>query len=57
MLAADLVDMQAFSRNKKGYKYKYEYILMIIDVFSKYRWAIPLKTNTGLELSKAFSKL
>ena len=51
--AADLVDMQAFSRNNKGYKY----ILMIIDVFSKYGWAIPLKTKTGLEVSEAFSKL
>ena len=45
--------MQAFSRNNKGYKY----ILMIIDVFSKYGWAIPLKTKTGLEVSEAFSKL
>ena len=30
--AADLVDMQYYSRSNKGYKY----ILMIIDVFSKY---------------------
>ena len=30
--AADLVEMQSFSRINKGYKY----ILMIIDVFSKY---------------------
>ena len=51
--AADLVDMQVFSRYNKGYKY----ILMIIDVFSKYGWAIPLKTKTGLEVSKAFSNL
>ena len=37
--AADLVDMQYYSRSNKGYKY----ILMIIDVFSKYGWAEPLK--------------
>ena len=30
--AADLVDMQSFSRSNKGYKY----IMMIIDVFSMY---------------------
>ena len=51
--AADLVDMQAFSRSNKGYKY----ILMIIDVFSKYGWAIPLKTKTGIEVEKAFADL
>ena len=26
---------------------------MIIDVFSKYEWAIPLKTKTGSEVTKA----
>ena len=51
--AADLVEMQAFARQNKGYKY----ILMIIDVFSKFGWAIPLKTKTGLEVSKAFHDL
>ena len=30
---------------------------MIIDVFSKFGWAIPLKTKTGLEVSKAFHDL
>ena len=39
--AADLVDMQYYSRTNKGYKY----ILMIIDVFSKYGWAEPLKNK------------
>ena len=47
---ADLVDMQSFSRSNKGFKY----ILMVIDVFSKYGWAIPSKTKTGLEVMKAF---
>lgn len=51
--AADLVDMQYFAHGNKGYKY----ILMIIDVFSKYGWAIPLKTKTGIEVTKAFSDL
>ena len=43
--AADLVDMQQFSRSNAGFKY----ILMIIDVFSKYGWAIPMKNKTGAE--------
>ena len=51
--AADLVEMQAFARQIKGYKY----ILMIIDVFSKFVWAIPLKTKTGSEVRKAFHDL
>ena len=30
---------------------------MIIDVFSKYGWAIPLKTKTGPEAAKVFQDL
>ena len=30
---------------------------MIIDVFSKYGWAIPIKTKKGIEISKAFEML
>ena len=51
--AADLVEMQSFSRSNKGFKY----ILMIIDVFSKYGWAVPLKSKTGLEVTKSFQNL
>ena len=32
---------------------------MVLDLFSKYRWIVPLKTKTGsesLELSEAFLK-
>ena len=51
--AADLVDMQSFAKNNKGFKY----ILMIIDLFSKYGWAFPMKTKTGLEVTKNFEHL
>ena len=51
--AADLVDMQYYARTNKGYKY----ILMIIDVYSKYGWAIPLKTKKGVEVAEAFAEL
>ena len=51
--AADLVDMQYYSRSNKGCKY----ILMIIDVFSKYGWAEPLKNKTGAEIVRAFTDI
>ena len=51
--AADLVDMKYYSRSNKGYKY----ILMIIDVFSKYGWAEPLKNKTGPEIVRAFKEI
>ena len=47
---ADLVDMSAFSRPNKGYKY-------LLTVFSKYGWIVPLKTKTGKEVAQAFRKL
>ena len=53
IMAADLVDMQYFARGNKGFRY----ILMIIDVFSKYGYAIPLKNKTGAEMVKAFKQL
>ena len=64
---ADLVDMQSFSRSNKGFKYIEVCVCvrvcvlspcpMIIDVFSKYEWAIPLKTKIGPEVMKAFQSL
>lgn len=35
----------------------YKYILNVIDISSKYAWCIPLKTKTGLEVSKAFENI
>jgi len=42
--------MQKLSKWNKGYKY----LLMVLDIFSKYGWMVPLKTKAGLEVSKAF---
>lgn len=47
---ADLMDMQAISKVNAGYKY----ILVIIDTFSKYAWAIPLKQKNKQQVSEAF---
>ena len=47
-----LVDMQAFSSFTKGFKY----ILTVIDVFSKYAWAVPIKDKSAASVTKAFEK-
>ena len=51
--SADLVDMHAFSRQNRGYKY----ILTIIDVFTKYAWVSPLKTKHGVVVRDAFQQI
>ena len=51
--AADLVEMQKFSKWDKGIKY----LLMVIDVFSKYGWIVPLKDKKTESVSTAFDKI
>ena len=51
--AADLVDMQAFSKFNRGLKY----LLTVIDVFSKYGWLIPLKDKTGKSVASALKTI
>ena len=48
--AADLVEMQKYSKWNKGFKY----LLMVIDVFSKYGWIVPLKDKKTESVSLAF---
>ena len=50
--AADLVDMQAFSKYNKGVKY----LLTVVDIFSKYGWLIPLKNKTRTEVVGALQR-
>ena len=51
--AADLVDMQAFSKFNRGVKY----LLAVIDVCSKYGWLIPLKDKTGKSVTLALKTI
>ena len=51
--AADLVDMQTFSKFNRGIKY----LLAVIDVFSKYGWLIPLKDKTGKSVASALETI
>ena len=53
--AADLVDMQAFSK----FNCIVKYLLAVIDVFffSKYGWLIPLKDKTGKSVAIALKSI
>ena len=51
--AADLVDMQAFTKFNRGVKY----LLTVIDVFSKYSWLIPLKDKMGKFVASALKTI
>ena len=50
MWDADLMDMAALAKDNDGYKY----VLVCLDVFSRYLWCAPLRTKTGEEVTKAF---
>ena len=49
ILAADLTDMQAFSKDNNGIKY----LLTVMDIFSKFVSIIPLNRKTGQEVANA----
>ena len=51
--AADLIDMQKFSKWNRGYKY----LMMVIDVFSKYGWIVPLKDKKAESVTNAFKTI
>ena len=51
--AADLIDIQAFSNDNTGI----EYLLTVIDIFSKFVWLVPLERKIGQEVANAFSRI
>uniref|UniRef100_A0ABD2WNZ7 Integrase catalytic domain-containing protein n=1 Tax=Trichogramma kaykai TaxID=54128 RepID=A0ABD2WNZ7_9HYME len=50
---ADLVEMLPYERENKGYKY----LLTVIDTFSKYCWALPVKTKSGQDVATAMESI
>lgn len=50
---ADLVEMIPYARVNKGYKY----MMTVINAFSKYAYAVPLKTKTGKEVTRALEPI
>ena len=53
IVQSDLIDMQKFSGSNSGYNY----ILVVIDCFSKKLWVRPLKTKRGQETSQALRSI
>ena len=50
---ADLADIQLISKFNKGFRF----LLCVIDIFSKYAWAIPLKHKKGISVVYVFQKI
>ena len=48
--SSDLIDYQQFKADNNGFAY----ILVCIDVFSRFARCIPLKTKTAKEMSSSF---
>ena len=48
--SADLIDKSSLSKYNNNYKF----ILTVIDKFTKYAWAIPLKKKSGLSITNGF---
>ncbi|PFX11806.1 putative uncharacterized transposon-derived protein F54H12.3 [Stylophora pistillata] len=50
---SDLVEMQKFAKWNKGYRY----LLMVLDIFSKYGWIVPLKNKKGESVAAGFKQI
>ncbi|CAG2242138.1 unnamed protein product [Mytilus edulis] len=50
-LDIDLADMQSLSTKNDGIRY----LLVAVDVFTRFAWVMPLKDKTGKEVEKALS--
>ena len=52
--SSDLLDMNDYGpKNNRGYRY----ILVVIDIVSKFGWTIPLKNKYALSITDAFSQI
>ncbi|XP_033725177.1 uncharacterized protein LOC117315142 [Pecten maximus] len=49
----DLLDMTSLAKHNSGVKY----LLMVIDVFSRFLWVEPIKTKTAKEVLEGFKKI
>jgi len=50
---ADLVEMQPYSRENQGYRY----ILCVVDIFSRFAYARPLKSKSGIDVAEALESI
>ena len=51
--SADLIDKSSLSKYNNNYKF----ILTVIDIFTKYARAIPLKNKSGLSITNCFKTI
>ena len=51
--AIDLVDMTLYVPYNRWFKF----LLVVIDIFSKYGWIIPLNNKTGKSVTRAFASI
>ena len=51
--AADLADMTALSKDNEGVNF----LLLVIDIFSKYGWIVPLKNKKGETVANALKTI
>ena len=49
----DLMDMSSLAK----YNNHYRYILLLIDIFSRFVWAVPLKNKSAIEVVKGLKRL
>ena len=50
ILDTDLADLQLISKYNK----EFQFLLFVIDVYSKYTWVVPLKDKKGVTITNAF---
>jgi len=50
---ADLVEMQPFARENRGYRY----LLTVIDILSRYAWAVPVMRKSAISMLSSFKTL
>ena len=53
ILGANLADIQLINKFNKGFRV----LLCVINFFSEYDWAVPLKDNKGVSIVVAFQKM
>ena len=51
--SADLIDKSSLSKYNNNYKF----ILTVIEIFTEYAWAIPLKNKSGLSITNGFKTI
>ena len=50
---AELASFISYANDNNGYKY----LLVVIDIFSRYAWVEPIKDKTANEIVQAFNKI